>query len=450
MSSTRIRPATPQSPARTPLVPSAQDRKAAIGIPTLAGAVALATVATGLGARAAGVELGTPLPPFIQAWSPHVDAALAVALVAIAIGIGAAPALLRRPLHPAAFAAVVGALCLALVLSLAASHHGIAGWYEVFDFHRSFEAKNEYLPALPALGYGVRFFLDRFAELVPALPVHAAGHPPGLLLTIRALGITTAPQLAALCIAATAMLAPLTYVVARRRLPEPRARAAALLVAFSPVAAVIGVSSADAIYAALGMVAAIGLLGAGRQRVAGAAALAVASFFSWALIAVGGIAVLAELRGSGLRRAAILAAFCAAALVAFYAALYAATGFDPIGAIRATHRVYDAGIASLRPYPFWLFGSPVAFGVAIGLPVALYALRALAAAEPLALAVAAIVLAASVLGLTKAETERIWLFLMPFAALAAATTVPLHRLRVVLGALAAQALATELLFVSAW
>jgi hypothetical protein len=167
-------------------------------------------------------------------------------------------------------------------------------------------------------------------------------------------------------------------------------------------------------------------------------------------VAVGAIAVLAELRTRGPRRAAVLGAVCAAALVAFYGALYAATGFDPVGAIRATHQVYDAGIASLRPYPFWLFGSPVAFGVAIGLPIALYALRALAVAEPIALALAAIVIAASVLGLTKAETERIWLFLMPFAALAAATTVPLHRLRLVLGLLAAQALATELLFVSAW
>ena len=86
----------------------------------------------------------------------------------------------------------------------------------------------------------------------------------------------------------------------------------------------------------------------------------------------------------------------------------------------------------------------------IGLPIALYVLRALAAAEPAALALAAIVVAASVLGLTKAETERIWLFLMPLACLAAATTLPLHRLRVVLTVLAIQALATEVLFTTVW
>jgi methylthioxylose transferase len=420
----------------------------------------------------------------VLAWSPQVAPALLAALAIAAAGVLAAPTLLARPHRPAAFAAVAGALMLALVLAIAASHHGVAGWYQVFDYRRSFEAKNEYLPALPALGYGARFFLDHFAELVPSLPVHTAGHPPGLLLTIHALGITTAQELAALCIAATAALAPLTYAAARRVLPEPRARAAALLVAFSPVAAIIGVSSADAIYAALGLVAAIGLLAGtdvvhrrspcptrggprprgagvravvagvggagGAARIAGAVALAVGSFFSWALVAVGVFAVLVELRTRGLRRAAALAALCAAALVAFYAALYAVTGFDPVGTVRATHQVYAAGIASTRPYAFWVFGSPVAWGVAIGLPTALYALRALAAANPLALALAAIVVAASVLGLTKAETERIWLFLMPLAALAAASALPLHRLRTALALLAAQGIATSLLFATAW
>ena len=49
-------------------------------------------------------------------------------------------------------------------------------------------------------------------------------------------------------------------------------------------------------------------------------------------------------------------------------ACYAATGFDPIGAIRAAGEAYDLGISNARPYAFWLFGSPVAFAVALGLP----------------------------------------------------------------------------------
>ena len=52
--------------------------------------------------------------------------------------------------------------------------------------------------------------------------------------------------------------------------------------------------------------------------------------------------------------------------------------------------------------------------------------------------------------MTKAETERIWLFLLPPACLAAAAALPLRRLRIVLLALAAQAVATSVLFTSAW
>ena len=55
---------------------------------------------------------------------------------------------------------------------------------------------------------------------------------------------------------------------------------------------------------------------------------------------------------------------------------------------------------------------------------------------------------AAVLGFTKAETERIWLFLAPFVCLAAAESgAPL---RPVLAALAAQALVYEVLFETVW
>ena len=85
-----------------------------------------------------------------------------------------------------------------------------------------FEGPNEYLPALTALRYGPGFFLDRFAELVPALPVHAAGHPPGLLLVMDAFGITTPGRLAALCIAGGA----LDRAARLRARPRPGRRAA--------------------------------------------------------------------------------------------------------------------------------------------------------------------------------------------------------------------------------
>ncbi len=237
----------------------------------------------------------------------------------------------------------------------------------------SFEGPNEYLPALGALDFGAGFFLDRFAELVPSLPVHAAGHPPGLLLTLHVLGIDSPGGMAALCIAGGALGVPLVYAVGREVLDERGARLATLLLAMAPGALLFGATSADAVYLTLGLLAAWPL--AARRPVLGGVALAVGSFFAWSLLAVGAWAAILAWRRDGVRAAIRLSAICGAVLVAFYALLYAATGFDPVGTIRSTEEVYRAGIASTRPYWFWLFGSPVAFLVVLGLPISYLALR---------------------------------------------------------------------------
>ena len=207
---------------------------------------------------------------------------------------------------------------------------GIAAWWKVFDPARSYEAPNEYLPALGALHWGPRFFLDRFAETVPALPVHAAGHPPGMLLTLYALGISSPGGMAALCIGVGALSVPLAYPVGRQLLDERRARVATLLLAFAPGALIFGATSADAVYLTLGLLAAWPLT-ARAWRPLGAAVLAVVSLFSWSLLAVGAWAAIVAWRREGIRAALSLSALCAGALLAFYAALYGISGYDPIG-----------------------------------------------------------------------------------------------------------------------
>jgi len=182
----------------------------------------------------------------------------------------------------------------------------------------------------------------------------------------------------------------------------------------------------------------------------GALTLAAASFFAWSLLAVGAWAAVLRLRRDGLRPALLLAAACGVGLVAFYAVLHAAYGFDPVGTLRGTEQVYRDGIARGRPYSFWLFGSPVAFLVTLGLPITWYAFRALEAGRSVAVAIFAVLAIATVLGFTKAETERIWLFFAPFLCLAAASVLPRRRLPLVLGLLAAQGLASELLYDSVW
>ena len=158
---------------------------------------------------------------------------------------------------------------------------------------------------------------------------------------------------------------------------------------------------------------------------------------------------MAALRGHR-RRALALAVSCGAALVVFYGLLHLATGYDPVGVLQATESVYREGIASRRPYAFWVFGSPIAFLMAMGLPIAWLALRAAGAGNAPAVALFAVVAVAAVLGFTKAETERIWQFLVPLACVAAAVALPVRRLPLVLGLLAAQALATELLVYTVW
>jgi len=420
-----------------------------------AGVVAAATLATGLLVEASGRVLGTASPPFLVTFAPAVQWVPALATAAVLAGIVVAgPRLLRAPRSPAAFAAALLLLSLALTLALNAARAGTGEWSAVFDLgpSGSFEAKNEYLPGLPALSYGAGFFLDRFAELVPALPVNVAGHPPGLLLLLHATGIRTANGFAALCIACAAAVAPLTYALGRGlELDEGQTRAAGLLAALSPALLLYGTTSADAVYTAVGAAAATLLVARSRWlRGLGCVALALASLGSWALLAVGAWAVVVAARRKGVRRAAVLGAGCALAVLTVQGALAAFYGYDPIGTLRATEQVYRHSLAEVRPYWFWSVGSPVAWGVTLGLPIAGAALVAALRRQPAALAIVAVVLVASLAGFTKAETERIWLPFVPLACVAAAGVLPPGRLRAVLAALAVQALGTQLLFATVW
>jgi methylthioxylose transferase len=426
-------------------------RRITVALPLAGAVIGFATLAVGLYVRRVLDEpIGLPYAPLVGSWEPEADPLLAVTIACFAAAVVAAPRLLRLPAP--AFAAAMLVLTLVLRLALAAGGGGIDQWSAVFDPDRSWEGENEYVAALGALEFGSRFFLDRFAELVPSLPVHAAGHPPGLLLTMHALGIESAGGLAALTIGAGALSGPLAYLLARQVLDDRRARLAALLLALAPGALLFGATSADAVFMSLGLLAAWPLAARSwAARAAGAALLAAGSFFAWSLLAVGAWAAILTLRRDGLRPAVALSVLCGAALLAFYALVYAASGFDPIGTLRATEEVYRAGVASIRPYWFWLLGSPAAFLLVLGLPLSWLALRALATGETTAIAIFAVIATAAVLGFTKAETERIWLFLAPFVCLAAAAaTSERTPLRPLLGALAAQAVLYEVAWETVW
>ncbi len=425
-----------------------------LALPWAVLALAAVVVVAGPLLRSSGVVLGTPLPPFLGPFHVLVDppAALVAAVVLVA-AVLALPALLRAPV--ATFA--LGSLAATLVVRLAvnAARTGTGGWYEVFDPLHGFEGKNEYLPALGSLQYGPRLLLDRFDELIPTLPAHAAAHPPGTLLLLDGLGITSPGAMAALVIGAGAVATPVAYFAFRRVSGEATARVATLLLVLSPDAILYGVTSADALFLLVAMLSAWPLAAWVTSGSRGALALAaagtvIASFFAWSLPAVTAWAAILAWRRDGVRRAVVLAAACAGAAAVGYGALYLATGYDVVHSFLATEDIYRFSVASKRPYWFWVLGSPVAFLVMAGLPVAWLALRALARGQEAAVAIAWVIGVAALLGFTKAETERIWLYLTPLLCLAAAPAVPAGRLRVVLGLLAAQALAVEVLLGTVW
>ena len=443
---------------RAPALPFARPRARDLrghALPLAVAAVCALTVAVGWTARALGVVWGTPLQPFLGTFGFEVSPWAAPGAVVLALCAWQAVRLAPPgAIAPGGFA--LWALALALISRLAVNvaRMGPQGWSDMYSI--AAESANEYLPALPAVQDGLGLFLDRFAEWLPALPVHSAGHPPGLLTTMDLLGFDTAGGLAALIIGVGVLGAPLVYWLGRELSGEGQARLATVLWIFAPSALLYGASAADALFATLGLLAATVLVlrpAPGLRRAAvplGAGLLAVASFFAWSLLGMAAWATFLVALRDGVRRAALVTAAIGAALMAFYAALWALTGFEVIEVLRRTEEVYRFSVASVRPYAFWLFGSPVAFLIGCGLPVLWFAAKAVQRRDRGALALAGVIVIASVAGFTKAETERIWLSFLPLACLVAATVLPRRWLAPAVAVMAVQAFLTQVLVYTVW
>ncbi|MBJ7472514.1 MAG: hypothetical protein JHD16_14505 [Solirubrobacteraceae bacterium] len=419
------------------------------------GAVAVAVILLGLVWRLRDRSFGTATSPFVSGWLPQVDpvgAAFAVAAGVVLVLTG--PRLAAVRWSPPAIALALYVLALGTGLAMNVAREGITGWTHIFDLEggtSQSHAINEYLPGLPTLENGIANYLDRFAEVVPSQSVNVAGHPPGPLILATWLGATTAGSLAALVILIGTLCAPLTYRLAWTLSgDETIGRVAGLLCAASPLTLLVGVTSFDYAYAAFGALAACGLVARSwRWRTFGLAAFAVASMMTWALLGVGAWAALVVWQRDGWRKAAVIAALSGASVALLQGALAARYGYDPIGTLRATEQVYRDSLAQVRPYWFWLLGSPVAWGVMLGPVIVAAVLRGVVARRDAAVAVAAVVAIAAIGGFTKAETERIWLFLVPLACAAAAPYLR-RPLRPVLAFLVAQALVVQLLMNTVW
>ncbi len=292
------------------------------------------------------------------------------------------------------------------------------------------ESRYEYLAAVDRIG-STHAFLSSFTEQLATYPTHVKGHPPGLVLLLARLddaGLGGSTVATALVIAVGALVAPATLVAVRAVADQRTARLAAPYLAFTP-AAVWVATSADAFFAGVTAcgIAAVAVAatreprgGRGADRRADATAVAGGVLLGLALHLSYGAGPLGLLVAAVLiRRRAVRIGILAAAGTAAVFAIFLAAGFWWLGGVQATRVLYDAGVASRRPYADFLLINLAAFAIALG-PAAVAGLARLRDRRVWVLsggALAAVVFA-DLSGLSRGETERIWLPFVPWVLVA--------------------------------
>lgn len=427
-----------------------------------AGEVASAAVALGLVVVAAVVgarlnDRGEPLyagaAPLFGWWMPHVGpgtpAAVLVAIAVIAFGPGLAARLAWPRLLALGYAAA-----LAWTASLAMVDGWPRGWADRLT------GGDEYLhevPGIAGIGSMLRGFEGRILDFQPdSWTTHVAGHPPGALLVFVGLdriGLGGGAAAATVCVLVGASVAVSVPIALRALGDEDMGRASVGYLALFPGAVWVGVS-ADGLFA--GVVAwGIALLAVGLRSwpaaLTGGAVLGFGLFLSYglALAALPALAVLV-VRVAGRSwspRPALLGAAGAGLVVAGFAV----AGFWWFDGYHLVVQRYHQGIATERPYGYWVWANLAALVLAAGPAAAAAAAGVFRQVRTpiavLALAAGIAVLVADVSGLSKAETERIWL---PFGVWLAAAAAVLPRARCWLAVNAAVALAVNHLVLTGW
>ncbi|MER6629582.1 hypothetical protein ABT301_15270 [Streptomyces sp. NPDC000987] len=426
-----------------------------------AGAAALLVVAAvlvgdALEDRTGSLRVGRP--PLLASWEPHVGpgtpAAVAVAVAVIAYGV---PLAARLPWRRLLFA--VWGTAAAWTWSLAL----VDGWYR--GVAEQLTTRSEYLRAVgrfPDIPAALRDFSHHILIDAPGnWPAHVAGHPPAATLTfvlLDRIGLGGGGW-AGVFVITVGTTAPAAVLVAVRALVAERpARRAAPFLALAPGAVWVG-TSADGYFAAVAAwaVALLALAVTGHRP--GATGFAsgllfgLTAYLSYGLTLFAVIAAAVLLLGSRRTRPSLSLLTLLPAGLAVFPAVFTALGFDWWEAYRLLVTRYHQGAGGVRPYGYWVWanlactvfvvGPATAAGLrhtapgperrAAGPPHTASGLRRTApgperraagprrtgAAAPgavrLEVLIAAALLAllvADLSGMSKAETERIWL---PFA-----------------------------------
>lgn len=421
----------------------------------------VAAALTGIAIKRAKDVLHVGWPPLYANWLPHTGpgtpAAVTVAIAVVAYGPSLAARLPWRPLLWTSWAtAMAWTFSLALVDGW---HRGIA---------RRLTTGYEYLQVI-----------DRFQDIPDTLrdftqhiligspdnwPAHVAGHPPGATLTfvlLDRIGLGGGAWAGVFVIAAGATAAAAVLVTLRALASEALARRAAPFLVLAPAAVWAG-TSADGYFAAVAAWAVAFLALAVTGHRPPATALASGLLFGLTTYLSYGLTLLAVIAGTvlllGSRRLRVLPYVIAGLAVVPVA--FTVVGFNWWEAYHLLVERYYQGAGGFRPYGYWVWANLACTVLVVG-PATVAGLRRTGAllirwrtspdAERrmglLLCAALLMLLVADLSGMSKAETERIWL---PFAMWLLAAGSFLDRPRIWLTAQAALSLLLNHLLLTGW
>ncbi|MGQ4328715.1 MULTISPECIES: hypothetical protein [Streptomyces] len=373
-------------------------------------------------------------PPLYGHWEPHVGpgtpAAITVALVVVVYG-----PLLAARLPWRALLCTAWGTAMAWTFSLAL----VDGWQR--GIARRLTTKYEYLQVIEPVNrfHDIPAALRDFTQHIlihspDAWPAHVAGHPPAATLTfvlLDRIGLGGGAWAGVWCITVGATAAVAVLITVRALSGEALARRAAPFLVLAPAAVWMG-TSADGYFAAVAAwaVAFLALAVTGHRPPATGLAsgllFGLTAYLSYGLTLFAVIAAGVLLLGARRLRPLpyVLAGFVVVPAVFTFA------GFNWWEAYHLLVTRYYQGAGGIRPYGYWVWANLACTALVVG-PATVAGLRRSGAAPIrqglrtclrrfdaetrlalLALAALLALLAADLSGMSKAETERIWL---PFA-----------------------------------
>lgn len=402
-------------------------------------------------------------PPLHAEWAPHLGWGTVPALIVAGLALFHADRIARQVGWRALLAVVFGVAFVWMVsLALVDGPEGLG---------KILEHPYEYLGPARAIT-DIPGMLTEYVSRIPLdatdnWPVHLAGHPPAAVLFFiglvhLGLGSWLASGLVVILLASTT---PVAVLITLRRLgAESAARAAAPFLALGPVAVWQAVSG-DAMFgavAAWGLCAlacaatATGVRGRVLWSLAAGLLLGIAVFLSYGLVLLGILALAVLWLARSWWPLPIAAATACVVALGF-----AVLGFRWWEAYPVLVDRYWAGIATRRPFGYWVWGNLAALAISggpiVGASVAVVVRRirrpfpvgAVRVVVVLTAAAALIILAADLSMMSKAEVERIWVPFVPWLLIGTAL-LPERLRRLALGVQLGTALVVQHLLLTGW